>query len=278
MKFDLFIIFAFISTLLNASNRYEKDDSIRIENILKKAYTHGTDNIIIDIAKEFIETPYIGGVLDRGHKEEPVVNTRELDCTTFVEIVTAIILTHKQNSHDFHSFCRNLERLRYRNGECNGYASRLHYTSQWIEDEAKQGIVEEVAGKAHTATQMIKINFMSRHPEKYPRLINNPKLVKEVEFFENAFNNKEIKYIPKAKLQMGKEHLNIDNGDILALVTNIAGLDVSHMGFAFWENGVLHLLHASSLQGKVIADETPLYEYQKTKKNHLGIRVFRIIQ
>lgn len=40
--------------------------------------------------KKFIGIPYVGGTLDRAEEEKLVINTSELDCTTFVEIVTAL--------------------------------------------------------------------------------------------------------------------------------------------------------------------------------------------
>lgn len=71
--------------------------------------------------------------------------------------------------------------------------------------------------------------------------------------------------------------LKIADGDIIALVTTIDGLDISHVGFAFWKDGKLHLLHASSAEGKVIMDTTTLYDYQKNKRTQIGIRVLRIL-
>ena len=48
-----------------------------------------------------LDTPYVGGVLDRENTEELVLNTDELDCTTFVETVLALTLTTR---HDISSY------------------------------------------------------------------------------------------------------------------------------------------------------------------------------
>ena len=80
-------------------------------------------------------------------------------------------------------------------------------------------------------------------------------------------------YFPVSGNSMEPE---INDGDIVALVTNIDGLDVSHIGFAFWQDGKLHLLHASSGEGKVIRDHTTLFSYQMGKSRQTGIRVIRI--
>ena len=83
-------------------------------------------------------------------------------------------------------------------------------------------------------------------------------------------------YIKKSVLDLGPDQLPIRNGDILALVTTIEGLDVTHLGFAVWKNGKLHMLHASSAAGKVINDPVPLHEYMKKRKSQLGVRIFRM--
>lgn len=85
--------------------------------------------------------------------------------------------------------------------------------------------------------------------------------------------NVPVSYIPKTSLNVSSEELDIKNGDIIAITTNIKGLDVVHTGFACWVDGKLHLLHASSVMKKVILDSQTLFEYSKNKKAHTGVRV-----
>lgn len=254
-----------------AQPSYTKADSCIITRILQQK----GDTSIENIAMQFIGIPYIAGTLDREKEERLTINLQELDCTTFVEQITAISLTANSEKKDFEEFCYNLNRLRYRNGKCSGYSSRLHYISQWIEQAECSGLLYEIRGKAHQATQILNLNFMSKHPESYRQLRENPLLIKEIEEGEKAFKNIRIEYIPKEFLNSPPEELEIKNGDILAIVTAIEGLDVSHIGFALWKNNNLHLIHASSSKGETIIDKETLYDYMKSKKNNLGIRVFR---
>jgi hypothetical protein len=60
-------------------------------------------------------------------------------------------------------------------------------------------------------------------------------------------------------------------------VTTIEGLDVTHLGFAVWKNGNLHLMHASMSHGKVVVDERTLYDYLSTRKSCPGVRVVRMV-
>ena len=87
----------------------------------------------------------------------------------------------------------------------------------------------------------------------------------------------EISFIPKNKLHLSPDDLKIENGDILTITTNIKGLDVVHVGFAFWKSGQLYLLHASSVAKKVIEDPLSLYDYSWNKKAHTGVRVIRLV-
>ena len=90
---------------------------------------------------------------------------------------------------------------------------------------------------------------------------------------EGRWKNVPVSYLPKSCLNVSPEELDIRNGDIIAITTNIKGLDVVHTGFACWMDGKLHLLHASSVMKKVILDPQSLFDYSKNKKAHTGVRV-----
>ena len=66
------------------------------------------------------------------------------------------------------------------------------------------------------------------------------------------------------------------DGDIIAITTNLPGLDVAHVGIAEYINGKLHLLHASSTLGKVVVSEEPLRQMLRNHKSWSGIRVVRM--
>ena len=70
----------------------------------------------------------------------------------------------------------------------------------------------------------------------------------------------------------------VKDGDIVAMLTDSDGLDTRHIGIAFWKNGKLHLLHASSLYKKVLMSQETFYEYEKKQAKHTGIRVFRLVE
>lgn len=258
---------------------YGKSDSIAIERILEKHSAteyRSTGELALAVAQEFIGKRYVAGTLENGKAELLYISCDKLDCTTFVELVTAITISIGHNKKTFGDICKNLERVRYRGGTRDGYASRLHYTSWWIEDNISKGIIREMTEECNHRSRTLNLCFMSKHPGSYPLLKEDTLMQKSIEALEIPFRGIKSSYIPKEYLNDKEKIKYIRNGDIIALVTTIEGLDISHVGFACWKDGTLHLLHASSGKGKVINDTTTLYEYQRNKSKQIGIKVMRI--
>lgn len=265
---------------------YAKEDSLRVIQLLQKANTQSvTPNTLLYLAHQFLDVPYVAHTLEVNQEEELVVNLRQLDCTTFVETVTALTLTASHGGTEWNDYLHWLQTIRYNKGKMNGYCSRNHYFSQWIQSNIQLGLVKEQqsgASQNHypfTATQQLQLNYMSTHPQSYAMLKDHPERVKKIASLEKVVSGTTVRYIPASLLNESREALkDIRDGDILALVTGKNGLDVSHVGFAEWgKDGKLHLLNASSIHKKVVLEPMTLYEYTKKHPSVLGIRVIRIL-
>jgi hypothetical protein len=85
-------------------------------------------------------------------------------------------------------------------------------------------------------------------------------------------------YVPVRKIaRLGDQ---VREGDIVAFVTDIPGLDVQHVGFLIASKGSRGksswgLLHASSRAGHVTT-EASLVQYAKGLKHCIGVRIIRI--
>ena len=268
-----------IGILLCGLFSLQANDSIRVEKWLNEAITLPKDSCrTLYFAKQMLGVPYVAGTLDGNPSEELVVRTDALDCTTFVEVVLALTIVDKEGKFDYASFKEFLQKVRYRNGDLNGYASRLHYFSDWIRNNESKGFVKECTSDTPCAKiQTLWLYFMSTHPDSYLPMKKDSSLVGEIASLEREWQGIEVSYIPKENLYLPPDELNIKNGDILAITTNIKGLDVVHVGFAFWKGENLHLLHASSVAKKVIEDLQTLYDYTKNKKAYTGVRVIRVV-
>lgn len=234
------------------------------------------NSLVLSNGLGFVDTPYKAGTLEVDDAEDLIINCDEVDCTTFVEYALAMALCPQQGDDMQESdFTRNLQRIRYRDGKIDGYTSRLHYISDWINNGVRQGFLEDVTAAHSPFTQKLSISYMSTHPQLYKSLKNSPENVAQMAKYEKALSRKEVHYLPKDKLEPDGLPW-IKNGDIIALTTNTPGLDVSHMGIAIYIKGQLHLLHASSKEGKVIVDKSALSQMLKDRKSLTGIRVLRM--
>ena len=234
----------------------------------------------LDFARKFLGRPYVAATLEVSDPEQVVVNLQGLDCATLVETSQALAMTRREGKTDVASYTRNLEKIRYFDGKNRGYTSRLHYLSFWMADLTKRKVAKEVV-LPQTLTQPleIRLNYMSTHAGSYPFLKNHPERVREIAQLERKYSGKVGRFLPKSNAGLSRQHLGaIQDGDIITVVTQKAGLDYSHQGIAFWGNdGKLHMLHASSERKRVIADERTLEDYLKRISHAKGIRVFRII-
>ncbi|WP_074410033.1 MULTISPECIES: N-acetylmuramoyl-L-alanine amidase-like domain-containing protein [Aquimarina] len=281
MNSKSFIIFFFLMTCAIQAQEIicsAKDKEIFTTRItaLKKEYTPKTafGETLVFVGKTFLGTPYAAKTLEIGSKESLVINFQGLDCTTFVENVLVLSLMLKNGKDDFESYTAYLEKIRYKNGKLDGYASRLHYFSEWITNNEQKDILRNITGDIGGIEIEKDINFMSTHRELYP-FLKDDKNFKGIQQSEINISQSSVCFLPKDQI---KEHeASILSGDIIALTTSIKGLDITHTGIAIRkENGRIHLLHASS-KGQVEISTLPLVDYLKKIKNNTGIIVNRVL-
>ena len=230
---------------------------------------------IIETGKLFLQTPYVGGTLDKNEREELVINLHQLDCTTYLENVLAFSQSLRLANTDISDFYKKLKYIRYRNGKLKDYTSRLHYFSDWIIDNEKKGLVTNISQQIGGEPYQKTINFMSSHISSYPALVKDSSLIKKIKETEKRLNSQQHFYIPESNIQQLED--KIHDGDFIAITTKIKGLDVSHTGIAIHLNERLHLIHASSKAKKVVISDLPLAEMIQKNSLQSGIIVTRII-
>jgi hypothetical protein len=225
------------------------------------------------IGMELRGTPYVAGTLEKDGPEACRVNLTGLDCVTFFEDVLCIARILKKGSKSYADLVNEITFTRYRDGKLDGYLSRLHYTAEWISNNVSKGVVKDVTPDMGGIPLKINVSFMSKNPKFYPSLVNNPDLVNEIAFIERLINNTPRTYIPKASI--AKAEPMMQTGDIIAVATSKAGLDYAHTGMIFKdEHGEARLLHASTVQQKVVLDKR-VSEYVGGVTSHTGITVVR---
>ena len=255
-------------------------DSLKICTMLKNSRQQPAyANLPLFFARGFLNRPYVAHTLEAGDKERLVVNTRELDCTTLVETVTALTKCAYQKKYTYAAYRAALQAMRYRKGKIDNYTSRIHYFTEWITENSKSGLVTEIQqpNPPFTAVQTVSVNYMSQHPQSYKALKAHPEYVPEIRRMEQRVSGQQFRYIPKERVGRSTELRNVvKDGDIIAITCNKVGLDIAHLGFAVWKNGNLHLLNASQLHKKVIEEPMTLWQYLRKHPFHTGIRIIRI--
>lgn len=262
---------------LSISTRYQPEDLEILEKLLNELAPYRDEpvsKLVVRAGRMFLNTPYVAHTLEM-EQEELVVNLRELDCTTFAENCLALARTVRDGNPGPEKFVSELLLIRYRDGQLDGYPSRLHYFCDWIRNNDQKGLVEECAAELGGNPLQKEINFMSTHPENYRQLERDSSLVEVIRNQESGINQRRIYYIPEVKLGALEDPLKA--GDIVGITTNIDGLAVMHVGILVHVDRRVHLLHASSAAGKVVVSEATLEEYLLQSQNATGIMVARPI-
>jgi hypothetical protein len=235
---------------------------------------------MVRIGLSFLGTTYVPGTLEVAGEEGVVVNLLQLDCVTFVENVLAIarfIRLADQEILESEPMTREaykgiLREIRYRGGRLDGYPSRLHYFSEWIQDNGARGLVTDITQELGGEVDPEAIDFMSRNAGSYRQLMDshNLRAIREVEFRLSG----EIRHkIPQEDIPARAG--GIQNGDIIAITSALPGLDVAHTGLAYWQGGELHLLHAPMVGEVVEVSRLPLADRIWRVEAQDGIQVAR---
>lgn len=232
--------------------------------------------ILEQTALFFLETPYVAHTLDTSEQEELVINLHELDCVTFVENVLALSLTVREGDLSFDNFKNKLSTIRYRNNIITDYASRIHYTSDWIYENEKNGFLKNISQSLGGYQETEPINFMSSHRDAYVQLAKDEVILDKIKQVEKTMSDRGgFYYLPKSLID-SKASL-IPHMAMVAFVTSIEGLDTTHVGFAFHKDDKLTFIHASSAKKEVVIDQKSLSDYCLSQKNCKGIIVAKVL-
>ncbi|MDR2085671.1 MAG: DUF1460 domain-containing protein [Dysgonamonadaceae bacterium] len=239
-----------------------------------KKEPYSPNELIVKAALWLLNTPYVAATLEVNEEEELVVNLRELDCLTFVENCLALSRAAQYTSPGYEYFTGELRKIRYRNGVIRGYTSRLHYTGDWIFDNCGKGLLKDITHALGGKRFKTNVYYMSTHPGAYPALKKNPQNTAIMAEIEKRINQRtNYYYIPRNEIN--EKAAQIKSGDIICFTTSAPGLDISHLGIAYWNKGRLTFIHASSKAKKVIVNPESISDYCFKISTNTGIIVLR---
>ena len=286
----LFISSAFAQ--MSEQEKINREIFNRTLSLVGEDYKLPMNELVVKIGKSFIDTPYVGFTLE-SEPEQLSVFLDKTDCILYVEMCTCLALTCKglkivqagdgdvfsnrpapsveRAMPSYELFIHNVQNMRYRLGVVDGYASRVHYTSEWLLQNATNGILYEFTSELGDRFDQ-KFNYMSTHPDSYKQLKNNEKEKSRIEAVERHVEAQApYFYISQEKLRDPEVMSRIHTGDIITFISPTYGLDLAHVAIACEVDGQMHFLHASSAGKKVMLEPQTLAEYAKN-----GLRISRL--
>ena len=183
-----------------------------------------------------------------------------LDCMTFVEHVLAFAAARKPDYTN--AFLPRLVDVMYESaGKPLFCHERKHFTSVWADHNERKGYLTNVArGHPLAKVRRVLLNKVGTNRTFY---VEDRWMI--------ATAPQPVFYFPTTVVLAGSAPLA--SGDILALVTDKEGLDVTHMAFYIEKAGKPLFRHASLLKNRVIDED--FFSYVKNKKGLVGLMVFR---
>jgi hypothetical protein len=236
------------------------------------------------VGRAMTGTPYKNYTLEIDDRiEAPSVNMNAMDCWTFFEIALAFarMMDEPEANWTPERMLHYIELDRYRGGKCDGtYLSRLHYLEEWLSDNDRRGLVNDITRELGGSSVPHVAREMTVGWKHYRYLRTNPKLLGPLAQMERRVSNGPFYHIPKSRVPAIEGKLR--NGDIIGIVGRDGrnGYATSHVGLAYrTDDGVLHFMHASAPRnyGKVLIDAR-LSDYLNRYSSHSGIMVGRPIR
>lgn len=232
------------------------------------------------VGRAMVGTRYVNYTLEIDDRiEAPSVNFDGLDCWTFFELALgfARMLDEPQANWTPATLLRYIELDRYRGGRCTGdYLSRLHYLEDWLYDNDKRGLVDDLTRRLGGVRVPHSAREMTAGWRQYRYLRNNPSLLRPLGRMEAEVTSRGLAQIPKSRVAAIEPKLR--SGDIIGIVSRDGRrFATSHVGLAVRDSdGTLRFMHASAPRnyGKVVVDSR-LRDYLYRFGSHTGIVVAR---
>jgi len=183
-----------------------------------------------------------------------------LDCMTYVEHVLALASADRPE-YAGAFLPRLLDVMFDARGGVLYCHLRNHFTSQWADVNERKGYLTNVARNHPLAAKReVVLNKVGENRTFYVE-----------DRFMIASGPQTVWYFPTPSVLAHTAPLA--SGDVLALVCDKEGLDVTHMGFFIEQHGKRFLRHASLTRNRVVDQDFDTY--MREKKGLVGLMVFR---
>src|SRR5881392_1879265 len=156
------------------------------------------------VGQAMVGTPYRSFTLEIDNRvESPSVNFTGLDCWTFFETALAFarMLDEPETNWTPGQLLRYIEVDRYRRAECTGeYLSRLHYLEDWLYDNDRRGLIEDLTRNLGGLSVSHSAREMSVGWRHYRYLAANRSLLGPLGRMEANVSSRPLYQIPKNRV------------------------------------------------------------------------------
>jgi len=233
----------------------------------------------VTAGKALCGTPYGNYTLEIHDKiESPSVNFDMLDCWTFYEASLAMARMVKNSPALWsrEAFLHYVELARYRGGRCDGtYVSRMHHLEEVFADNESRGLGRNATPSLGGLPLRRKVRYMQVAGNSTRYLRNDPSMLSDMARIEANISQLPVTYIPNSKVAAVES--KIENGDVIAIVTNWHTTYTGHVGLALRDGATCRFMHATSSRskGRACVIDGRISSYLREKGTNMGITVFR---
>ena len=167
---------------------------------------------------------------------------------------------------------RVLQTVRYRNGVMDGYASRLVYVSEWIADNDRKGLVDDMTRELGGSLERAPLDVRSSRLAE-DLTVMEPDVVDDMRRVEARLSGQGRYVIREPELSVAITE--IQDGDVIALASAMRGRDVAHVGLAVHVDGTVRLLYRPTQEGGVTISAKPIDQRIAASADEGGLIIAR---
>ena len=190
-------------------------------------------------------------------------------------IPLSLALLDRYDPASLPAWLRKLRRVRYRGGKIDGYASRLHYSTDWLHEMCREGILRDMTRELGGIPFPGQVGLITATADKRPAFRDDTSQLSKMRAVERAINGREKLYIPRGRVTP-ELCQKIQDGDIILFTTDKKGLDTAHVGIACRRNGATRVMHASLGKREITVSQESLAGYLEKIPSHSGIIIARL--
>lgn len=279
-KRNILLLICLIASVLpqarGAVRYHSEEDKKKINEMLLASSEGKTLGERVLLAARQMEHIPIGKAADNDTIGTIMIRLDSIDRIGFLNIALAVGQTAELQNPSLKEFEEHMEKVSRRKGKDEGFTSQFFYGADWIGDNIYRGNVKEMTEYVESGNYKTKtLDRVSRNRNDYPAMADSA-VFDKIKIMEMGFKSHRIPHLKKQSAGNKQIIENLQDGDIIMMLSPDLDYDLYDVGFIGMINGVPHLVHPSNQTGEVSADSYPLQRLFKLEGQYFyGFRWLR---